>query len=157
MIAYLTSGLGRSFWASATNWHNITELNKYNRITEECTKVPCVDVGNYLPQFKIFLREYNHLIQKEKMQAIILIVSLCCEIQTYKKWFFSYIYIKQAEFKILQSVVCCPIDNFINCYIKFMEYGSFNPCRCLFSCFKLKNLPISEKLSFLPQTQPTFG
>lgn len=109
MIAYLTSGLGRSFWAYATNRHNITELNKCNRSAEECTKLPCVDVGNYLPQFKIFLREYNNLIQKEKMQAIILIFSLCCEIQTYKKWFFSYIYIKQAEFKILQSVVCCSL------------------------------------------------
>ena len=85
MIAYLTSGLGRSFWAYATNMHNITELNKCNRSAEECTKLPCVDVGNYLPQFKIFLREYNNLIQKEKMQAIILIFSLCCEIQTYKK------------------------------------------------------------------------
>lgn len=39
--------------------------------------------------------------------------------------FFLYIH-KQVEFKILQSVVCCSIDNFINWYIKIVKSGSLN-------------------------------
>lgn len=54
-----------------------------------------------------------------------MIFGLCFQIQTYRKWFFLYIH-KQVEFKILWSIVCCSIDNFINCYTEVLKSDALN-------------------------------